>query len=363
MPGLAYAEESAAVADPKKRKIYDQHGKEGLKGNHVDPEDLFKHMFPEQETEVPDLRCELELTFEQIFNGCTVEKEVERVSLCTVCFGSGTKNGIVEKCKICEGKGSRIAMVGPGMMMKIDCDSCRGTGKKNDKNNECKKCYGNQVRKEYVKIKVTVEPGVHQDYPIVVQEEGHAVLLEDMKDSGDKKRSDVIFFVKEKPHNLFKRKFLKEKGKIDMSDLAIELDISFGESIVGFHRKLNHLNNDPFDIVYNKASRHGDIFIMKGFGMPILESDKKGDLFISLKVEHPQNLKLEDNEKEILCNIFDVNIPKNDKPMTKIISYEKYIEEYKEQNSSENMRRKYDHRRTFEDGQGQGFNVNQCAQQ
>lgn len=353
------------LSDQQKRKLYDKYGKEGLQGNHIDPEELFKQMFShQQESEIPDLKCELELTFEQMYNGCKVEKEIERISLCNVCHGSGTKNGIIEKCKICDGKGSRIAMVGPGMMMKIDCDNCKGSGKKNDKNNECKKCHGNQVRKEYVKIEVEVEQGVFEDYTIVIPEEGHAALPDNAYNT-HKKRSDVIFFVREKSHPLFKRKFITEKGKLDMSDLAVELEISFGESIIGFHRKLHHLNNEPFEIFYNKASRHSDIFVLKGYGMPILKSDKKGDLIVSLKVEHPQHLKLEEKDKLSLCEIFDVTVPKNGKSSAQIISFEKYIDEFNDQNSSENMKRKYKNRKMYENGESSNMNFNggQCTHQ
>jgi DnaJ-class molecular chaperone len=360
------AEAYEVLSDPKKRKLYDKHGKEGLKQeHHIDPEELFKHMFErfEEESDVPDVRCELELTLEQIYNGCTIKKEIERASLCNSCNGNGTKDGnSIPKCKVCSGKGQRIAMVGPGMMMQVGCDECNGSGKKATKGNECKKCHGNQIKKEFVEIEIEVPPGVYEDYPIVVSGEGHAVLPENL-DKEKKVRSDVAFFVKELPHKLFKRFLVKEKGRLDMSDIAIELEISFGESIVGFHKRIQHLNGEMMDIILNKPSRHEDILVLKELGMPEPEKNKKGDLFVLLKVEHPENLKLDDKDKNSLCNIFDVSIPKSDKSNITIVPYEKYISDFKNHNNAENMKRKYEHRRMNGNGAEHGFNVQQCHQQ
>jgi DnaJ-class molecular chaperone len=335
------------LSDPEKRELYDKYGEEGLKqGHHINPEELFRQMFGQQEeSEVPDLKCELELTFGQMYAGCKITKEIERASMCTVCFGSGTKDGIVSKCKQCDGSGYRLAMIGPGMMMKMGCEACNATGKTGDKKNECKKCHGMQFRKEFVEIEVIVPKGVFEDYPIVVKEEGHAVPMEDVHKEG-RKRSDVVFFVKEKPHTLFKRFIAKEKGKIDMSDLAIELDISFGESIIGFNKEVKHLNETTLNIAIHKPCRHGDILVLKGYGMPKLdEDDKYGDLFVSIKVEHPANLQLSEKEKLTLCSIFDVNIPENNKTAPKMISFEKYIKDINDQYESENIKQKYERRR------------------
>lgn len=360
------AEAYEVLSDPKKRKLYDKYGKEGLKQEqHIDPSELFKHMFShfEEESGVPDVHCELELTLEQIYNGCKLQKEIERASLCSSCNGNGTKDGnSIPKCKICSGKGQRIAMVGPGMMMQVGCDECNGTGKNMKKDNECKKCHGNQIKKEFVNVEIEVPPGVYEEYPIVVNEEGHAVLPEN-SNKEKKRRSDVVFIVREKNHPLFKRFFVKEKGKIDMSDLAIELEISFGESIIGFHKKIQHLNGKTLDIILNKASRHEDILVLKGLGMPMIDKNKNGDLFVLLKVEHPENIKLDDKKKANLSTIFDVSIPKSDKSNINITPYDTYMKELKDNYDAENMKKKYEHRRMNGNRTEHGINVQQCHQQ
>lgn len=345
------------LSDEKKRSIYDKYGKEGLEnGHHIDPEELFKQMFSqhqEQEDEVPDVQCELELTFEQIYNGCTIKKEIERASLCNTCHGSGTKDGIVSKCKACNGSGKRMMMMGSEMIIQTHCNACSGSGKKSDKENECKKCHGQQLRKEFVEIEVNVPKGVHEDYPIVISEEGHSVLLENIHKTG-KKRSDIIFIVKEKSHPNFKRFFVKEKGKLDFSDIAIDINITLGESIVGFNRKITHLNNEEIDITITKPSRHEDILVFKKLGMPKINSQDLGDLFVHIQVEEPEQVNLSDSDITKLCSIFKIKKPNGE--TSNYISFNKYKDEHEKHNNKENMKQKYQRR-----GQGGNQNV-ECHQ-
>jgi DnaJ-class molecular chaperone len=359
------------LSDPQKRDIYDKYGKKGLQnGHHVDPEELFKQMFGQfsnQESEVPDLKCELELTFEQMYSGCKVTKEIERTSLCNTCFGSGTKDGITGKCKHCDGSGYKLAMLRPGMMMKAECNMCGGSGKKTDKNNECKKCHGMQFRKEFVEIEIDVPKGVFEEYPIVIEEEGYAILPEDVQREG-RKRSKAVFFVKEVQHETFKRFIVKEKGRIDMADLAVELNINLGESIVGFSREIQHLNKEPLFISSSKPVRHGDILVLKKKGMPkINEENDFGDLFISINVQHPENINLQDKDKNSLCQIFNVTVPISFKNSSQITSYSNYIDEIKKYSESENIRQKYEKRRNGGNTRRE-FNINEgmnggCSQQ
>jgi DnaJ-class molecular chaperone len=350
------------LSDSEKRKLYDEYGEEGLKqqGNHMDPNEILKHMFGHHEdNDVPDLKCELELTLEQIYNGCTVKKEVERISLCNLCHGYGTKDGgSIGKCKSCNGNGKKMAMMGPGMFMQMECNVCNGTGKLVDKNNECKKCHGKQFRKEFIEIQVDVPKGVYDEYPIIIEDEGHAASVDDAYKMG-KKRSNIVFFVREKQHDIFKRFLVKEKGKIDMADLGIELNIKFGESIVGFNKKIQHLDGEEFEINFSESTRHGDIFVLKGMGMPkIEENNEKGDLFVSLNVEHPNLLLLSESEMKDIAKILGVKIQEKNN-QTEIISFDKYKKEIEIENNSENMRQKYNRRKHGERYQG----APDCTQQ
>ena len=76
---------------------------------------------------------QVEVTLEQIYNGCELEINVERQRICSTCKGvGGTDPNAVQTCKGCKGKGMRTVMMqlGPGMYSQRTgpCDECDGKG-------------------------------------------------------------------------------------------------------------------------------------------------------------------------------------------------------------------------------------------
>jgi DnaJ-class molecular chaperone len=365
------------LSDDKKKKMYDQFGKDGMEQGGINPEELFAQMFAQQreqaENDVPDAECILDLTFEQLYNGCTIKQEIERISLCATCHGYGTKNATPhEVCIGCSGSGRKVTMMRPGMLMQTECGGCGGSGKKTDKGNECRKCHGTQFIKEFIDIEVTVPAGSHEDHQIYVKEEGHAVPVEDAYKLG-KKRSDALFHVREKPHKTFKRFLIGEKGELDMADLGVEMDISLCESLLGFNKSIMHLNGKQFDVCSPNPTKHASIIVFKGHGMPRLDDgddeNKFGDLFVTINVDYPASFEFTKEEKESLSKIFKTPIPKMNKNYTKNISIDKYKSELQKQQQSDNMKQKYNKRKQSghgghggHGGQG-GPNIQQNCQQ
>ena len=61
-------------------------------------------------------------------------------------------------------------------------------------------------------------------------------------------------------HNLFKRQ---------KNDLLVNLDISLKDAILGFDRKIKHLDGHEVDIVGDYNVQDGEELRMKSEGMPI----------------------------------------------------------------------------------------------
>lgn len=365
------------LSDPEKREIYDNGGMDALKesegGNPFegfDPFNMFSqlsgvfgNMFGDNRNGgVEDVVVPIKCTLEELYTGVTKQQEITRLTLCTKCYGTGTKDKTSTKCKKCKGQGAQLAMIGPGRLMQIQCEECEGSGKDSNAK-KCKECSGNTVIKETVTLEVVVPPGAHNKYPIRVEEEGHAIPIDLIK-KVKKNRSDVICVVIEEDEQThFKRGLMiPEKGKVDFSDLMIELSLTFMESLCGFYREIKHLDNHSIHICIKDAVRHGDTFVIKNEGMKVLKKNKFGDLIVKLNVQHPNELKLSISTKTKLSKLFynsdnsdnsdnltenattiPVVIPTGINPAI-LVPFEKYKIDIKIQSQSDDMMEQYKQR-------------------
>jgi len=57
------------------------------------------------------------MTLEEIYSGKKTKIAVNRERICAPCGGKGGKEGAVQKCTTCRGRGmvTRMQMLGPGM--------------------------------------------------------------------------------------------------------------------------------------------------------------------------------------------------------------------------------------------------------
>lgn len=338
------------LSDKTKRELYDKYGEDGLNNNfhsgfHVDPMDLFKQFFSmhmdDEKEQVPDIQTVVELTLEQMYNGCYVKQTINRASLCEKCEGTGTNDCTqLRTCENCDGEGHKTILIQHNIMSRTNCKMCHGTGKITEKGNICKKCHGKQLEKENCEIEFYVPKGVHDGYSIIVKNEGHSVLPENMNEN-ESIRSNVIFIVREIPHDTFKH-FNDELDEKNVYDISLKLNITFGESIVGFTKKINYLDGNDIFVNLKKPCRHGDIFIVKNKGMPKIQSDEFGHLFIILEVEHPNNLSFTKEDFSILCRIFNIELSQQKHKQTlKLESYEEHKKHIHEENEKNFFKQKY----------------------
>lgn len=336
------------LSAPDKREIYDKHGHDGLEhmSQMHNQEEMFKNMFNggmfHQESQTPDLIVELEVSYEQIYVGDKIKKEIERASLCSSCFGSGTKSGTSSNCKSCNGSGNRLVMIRPGMMAQVPCEKCEGTGK-NNTDDQCNKCHGRQFIKEFYEIEVDVPRGVYDNYTIEIEEEGHSLPLEEAHKYGFK-RSKAIFVIKEIDHKLFKKVHIKEKHEEYISDISVDVNITFGESILGFTKKIKHLDGSEINLSINYPTRHNDILVLKNHGLPKINDTLYGDLLINIITEHPNSIFLSETNKEKLMDIFETKRTEFDYE-TDLVWFDEYKRELNAKYSSSNMKNKYEKRK------------------
>lgn len=231
-----------------------------------------------------DLRYDLEINLEDAFEGIKKEINVTIQETCSQCDGKGAEPKNLKTCSTCGGSGRirRIKRQGFTQFVSVEtCRECRGSGKTILK--ACDKCKGLGRLNSNQTIEVKIPSGIDNGQYLKIPGKGN---LGRNAPSGD---LYVVVHVKEHPslkredENLFLEKSIDlltaiTGGKIDVDgiDKKIKLKIPAG----------------------TQSHSH---FRLEGQGMPILNSKKRGDLFVKIVVEIPKvNRKTEKQLKKIL---------------------------------------------------------------
>lgn len=293
------------LSDDHKRALYDAHGMAafdssrggGPGGPEVDINDLLSQMFgfnmggpgptgPMRPRKGPDEEKEYKVTLEELYKGKTVKFAVNKQTLCSQCKGSGGKEKAKSTtCDRCKGKGmvEAIRQVGPAMLRRetVSCDHCQGSGQVFREKDRCKKCKAKRTTQEKKILEVYIPRGAAQ---------GDRIVLEGEADQyPDQIPGDIVFTLVEEQHDDFSR-----LGH----DLSAEIKISLVEALSGFSRVvLKHLDGRGIHIERprGKILRPGDCLKIPGEGMPRKRNDLKGDLYLLVAVEFPEDGWLKDD--------------------------------------------------------------------
>lgn len=312
-PGDAEAEakfkEAAAayevLADPEKRKLYDQYGHDGLRQaqgpaahdfSRMNVEDIFS-MFNDifggggqggfgggggggrRVARGYDLETEVELSLEEVDKGVERDVEFTRLDVCDTCTGSGAKKGSAPiKCPTCGGQG-KVQQTGFGGMFRMvtACPACRGRGQVIK--DFCDACKGKGRTPRKRKISVKIPPGVSDGQAVRVAGEGEPPPQE-LSPGGEGMRGDLHVGIRVKEHELFQR---------DDDNLVLDMPISFAQAALGAEIDVPTLNGKS-KLVIPKGTQAGTAFRIEDEGLPNLRSGRKGDLIVGVRVEVPKKM-------------------------------------------------------------------------
>jgi len=364
------------LKDPAKRKTYDNFWFAGIDenengghsgspfGHGFDPFSMFKDFF-QKESDIPEVQVPVKVILEDLYSGITKQVKYDRYSLCKPCKAKGCIGDNVE-CTTCKGKGATIARTPLGIMQS-QCRMCGGKGV-DPKAPKCKDCNGVGCFKESHSITVNIPKGSSEKHPIIVENEGNEIPEDERNDNNNRTR--VVIIINEASHKKFSRgTVIKEVGKINENNLVIEIKLTLEESLCGFKKTFTHLDGKHFNFNMSTMVKHGEIFVMKGQGMPYFNDDKRmGDLIIKISVE---NKEIPQDKKEKIWKLLSTEpYTEVKKSSPNIINYNDYKEEVVQENKKESMKNKYRRRQvndSDDDDGDENFNMRggppQCAQQ
>ncbi|MBW1920842.1 MAG: molecular chaperone DnaJ [Deltaproteobacteria bacterium] len=294
------AEAYEVLRNGEKRQIYDQFGHEGLEGTGFRGFSGFEDIFSSfgdifedffgfgtrsgrrsRARQGQSFRYDLELTLEEAFFGTEKEIAFRRWTSCKACKGTGISPGTEPQiCATCHGRGQVVRSQG-FFQISTSCPVCHGEGR--IITDPCRQCGGKGKVREERKITVKVPAGVDTGSQLRLRGEG-----EPGEHGGSPGDLFVVIHVKE--HEFFKR---------EGDDLLCEVPVSFVQAAVGDTIQIPVLGEEnPQELKIPAGTQPGDVFSLRGLGMPSLQRRGRGDLFVRLNVKIPK--KLTQRQRELL---------------------------------------------------------------
>jgi molecular chaperone DnaJ len=229
-----------------------------------------------------DLQIKLPLSLEEISTGIQKVLKIKRKDRCSVCSGSGSKDGHKQKCTSCNGQG-RVRKVSQSIfgqtIQDYGCPTCGGTG--SSISNPCSKCNGEGIESVESTVKVSIPAGISEGNYITIPDQGNAGA-----NGGD--IGDLIVIINEKQHPIFQR---------HGADLLSKLDITFSQAALGASQEI--------ETIYGKVSlkipagtQSEKVLKLKGKGLPLLQQKDYGDQLVQVHVKTPE--KLSHSARELL---------------------------------------------------------------
>lgn len=248
----------------------------------------FSDIFGESETRTSsrsrsqrgsDLRYDVTLTLEEAFAGKNIDVSFMSSVKCDHCNGTGSedKDGGNINCPDCGGTGTIRKKQG-FFVVEQTCRRCSGTGK--IIKNPCKQCSGSGRVNKQRTLNVKIPAGVDSGNKIKLSGEGEAGL-------NGGQSGDLFVFVKIKEHSIFKR---------DKSDLYVDCSVLPTTAMSGGEIEVPTIENTKISVKIPAGTQHDAKIRVKGKGMPILNTEKRGDMILNVKINIPTSLSTEEKE-------------------------------------------------------------------
>ena len=227
-----------------------------------------------------DLRYNLGISLEEAFKGSKNTIKFKAPASCVACDSTGSKSkGSTNACPTCRGSG-RIRTQQGFFAMERTCHDCQGTGVKIA--DPCNECAGEgRVIKEKT-LSVNIPAGVDNGSRIRLASEGEVGVR-------GAPSGDLYIFISIAEHDLFKR-----QG----NDLYINMPIKMTIAALGGSIEVPVIEGGKALVTIPAGTQSDSKFRLKGKGMAVMQSARRGDMYIIVNVETPVHLT--SRQKELI---------------------------------------------------------------
>jgi molecular chaperone DnaJ len=299
------------LRDPQKRAMYDRYGESALRGgggfHHVDLSEALgifmrdfgafaglDEMFGAARRggsvrAGADIKVTVSLTLGEVATGVDKGVTLKLLDPCDRCTGSGAEPGTKPRvCPSCGGSGEvrRAQRSFFGQFVSVaPCPTCKGEGQIIE--SPCKKCRGDgRVRAERT-IQVQIPPGVASGQYMTLRGVGNAGTR-----GGQRGDVHVIFDVADDPR--FER---------DGEDLYTEVLVTYPQLVLGGEVTVPTVYA-AVTLQLPATTQSGQIFHLRGRGLPRVNSPGVGDLHVRVQLWTPDEVSAE--ERELLERLMEL---------------------------------------------------------
>ncbi|HYZ22834.1 MAG TPA: molecular chaperone DnaJ [Rhodopila sp.] len=220
-----------------------------------------------------DLRASVEIDLVDAFTGTKVNLRVPTRVRCEACNGSGSedKGKAADTCPTCHGAGKVRAQQG-FFLIERTCPTCGGQGRVI--RNPCRVCHGAGTVQRERNIAVQIPAGVEDGTRIRLAGEGEA-------GAQGAPNGDLYVHVSIRPHEFFQR---------EQANILMRVPLRMTQAALGDEIEVPVIDGTRARVKIPPGTQTGDQFRLRGKGFSVLRSAVRGDMFIQVAVETPQNL-------------------------------------------------------------------------
>lgn len=305
------------LGDKKKKAQYDQFGFSGGPGGAggfggggfggFDPSDfggsfadIFETFFgggapgargPRKRGPQPGSHIESAITlkFEEAVFGVEKELEITKAEVCEHCKGKGAEPGTsMKNCEECQGTGQvksvRQTILGHVQTVRT-CQICEGAGQIPEK--KCASCHGQTRTRQKSRVTVKIPAGIENGATIRLKGKGEAGLQGGAY-------GDLYLHIQVSPHPKFERR---------VYDIHSIEPLHLVQAVLGTTVSVETVHG-AVDLKIPTGTQSEQVFKVKGYGVPNMRGNTKGDHYVKVQVQIPK--KLSRKEKELYKQLQDL---------------------------------------------------------